>query len=201
MISDRSLPDKNPSKANEYPLRTLMIDSFADSATQERISHYLDQPLWAFGWGSRKSDPYRFWNAILSDEVDGKVVCKDVVRDIWEAIKKLIAPNAELVKVYANAHTYGCEGYPHTDYYDTNEKYCEYWTAVYYPHERWEKDWAGELVLLSPQSDIVDLAYLPMPNRIVIFSAATLHVARSPSRSCPELRKSVIFKFFVKNSE
>jgi hypothetical protein len=87
-----------------------------------------------------------------------------------------------------NAYTYGTEGYFHTDSARDDDR-----TAIIYMVDQWDPDWAGETAFLDAQGDLWK-SVLPRRNRAIIFPSNIQHVARSVSRKCVALRKTLIFK-------
>lgn len=96
----------------------------------------------------------------------------------------------EPLRVYANAHTYGVEGYVHRDSSDP----VSYWTTVYFAHSRWNVNWGGELVFFDDSEDEIVHSVYPRPGRIIIFPGFLRHCARGVSRECPDLRISIVIK-------
>lgn len=96
-----------------------------------------------------------------------------------------------LIRCYANAHTYGVDGYFHCDSDRPDEV-----TAVLYICKEWDRDWAGETVIVRDQ--IVDgsafMAVLPAPNRLLVIPSDAMHCARAVSRKCTGLRTTMVFK-------
>jgi SM-20-related protein len=163
------------------------------------VARLLAQPIWRYGW---RSDPRRnrfaYWHVHFAGGHGGsrrgcerELAAFPALRPIhrlWQRLSKSVLRGHEPVRVYANAHTYGVEGYVHVDNDDTEN----YFSTIYYAHERWNRNWAGETVFYSGQ-DIVCSVH-PRPGRVVSFHGALPHCARAPSRECPELRVSVVFK-------
>ena len=101
-----------------------------------------------------------------------------------------------LIRCYVNGYTYGTDGYFHTDSGRHDEI-----TAILYVCDRWEPDWAGETVVLSPSRSDIAGACLPRPNRLLVIPSDQLHAARAVSRKCPELRTVLVFKLRPRRSE
>jgi Rps23 Pro-64 3,4-dihydroxylase Tpa1-like proline 4-hydroxylase len=64
-------------------------------------------------------------------------------------------------------------------------------------NDEWSINWAGELVFFS--NDEIIKAVLPKKNTAVIFPSHMIHVARSVSRICYQVRRTLMFKFKNKN--
>ena len=80
-----------------------------------------------------------------------------------------------LLHCYANSHTYGVEGSPHTDVVDASQ--VDNFTAVLYLNPVWKKEWAGELVLFNSAGGTV-CAVMPRPGRAALTPGDVVHAAR-----------------------
>jgi Rps23 Pro-64 3,4-dihydroxylase Tpa1-like proline 4-hydroxylase len=104
-------------------------------------------------------------------------------------------PDTYPIRAYANAYTFGTEGYIHTDSTIATDM-----TYLIYLNEEWDRDWAGETLFFN--GDTILKAALPKWNRLVIFPSKMDHCARSVSRICSKLRTILVFKSKVdKNNE
>lgn len=164
------------------------------------LQELLRMPIWAYGWkSSTKRDRFGFWHAHFAggDEASsidcaedlGKRAVLEPVARLWEHLSRGHLRGHYPVRVYANAHTFGVEGYLHTDSTDR-----DYFSTILYAHPRWRFNWAGETAFVDRESEAIIASVHPRPGRLVTFSGATPHVARAPSRECPELRVTVVVK-------
>ena len=110
------------------------------------------------------------------------------IASAWDYLKSTHLKGHALVRCYANAHTYGVEGYVHSDTLIEGN----YTTLIYIVPE-WKSEWAGETVFMNDVGEIVK-SVLPKGNRGVIFDGQQLHAARAVSRICPGLRITLMFK-------
>lgn len=92
------------------------------------------------------------------------------------------------MRCYANAHTFGVEGYPHVD----SRKPGNY-TTIFYINPVWKPEWAGETIFMNDLGDIAH-AVLPKPGRMVLFDGRIIHAARAVTRICPAMRVTLMFK-------
>ena len=178
--------DLNSSYPRQAPKigSVAVFDDLVDDALRADILRLVRRPIWAYGWKSVKEhDRYGFWHAQFAggdersrhnceDDLSRNLQAEPIHR-LWNLLKGSLLRGHEPVRVYANAHTYGVEGYVHTDS-DVN--------------------WAGETVFFCASTGDITHAVPPKPGRLVTFCGATPHVARSASRECPELRVSVVIK-------
>jgi len=183
------------------------FDEVLSEEDQARICAFLQSPGWEFGWKSQsKKDVYSFWHKHFAGfrkssayNVAGEWPPPDcaqelkqsapLIYDFWSLLQRTLLDGHRLVRCYANGLPFGSEGTVHTDS-DSPDSY----TCVYYPHGTWHPNWGGETVLFNrDQTDIIAAIY-PKPNRLLFFRGDTAHAARAVSRSCPELRTTLMFK-------
>lgn len=160
-----------------------------------------------YGWKSvvTKKDDYGHWNNMLMnankhylmDHTKLPFIAKKYpeVLSLWNILRPYMG-RKKLLRVYINGYTYGTDAYYHMDDTWVNEKYGHNAlteTAVIYLNSEWEPDWGGETSILDDSGEI-EKSVLPKKNRVLIFNANKLHSARPLSRSCPELRKVLVFK-------
>jgi 2OG-Fe(II) oxygenase superfamily len=163
--------------------------------------HFAEQVRWQFGWPQGLNDPFSHWNidflgAPLKSQlnVEADLFAKpelQAVADVWRELKAGPMRGHYLLRCYANAHTYGVEGYPHTDIVDATQ--VDNYTAVVYLNPVWKKEWAGELVLFNSSGDTL-CAVLPRPGRAALIPGDIVHAARGVSRQCPAVRVCIAFK-------
>jgi SM-20-related protein len=139
---------------------------------------------WYFGHGSTAGDWSRFWKLDL--DADPTFVA------LWEHLRPrceaLAGGPLRVIRQYANGHTYGLGGQPHTD-----DERAGCFTLVYYPNPEWKDGWDGETVFHDRAGEIF-FAVRPRPNRALFFDSRIPHAGRAPSRICPALRVTVAFK-------
>jgi len=149
---------------------------------------------WQYGWRSNKKMGFGHWNIVLSDsKVEREEVYHEVddsIRALWDFIQPRFMPTTPvLVRAYANAHTFGVEGYLHRDSkFETDE------TCIIYYEPDWRAEWAGETAFFNEAQDDVIRAVLPKYGRMTIFPGNIRHVGRAVSRICPVARRVLVFK-------
>lgn len=177
-----------------------VLDDIVPLDLQRRLEELASGPIWRYGWRSNdRQDRYCFWHAHFAGKANTRRSClvelvenpgAQAIAELWGVLSKQILNGHEPLRVYANAHTYGVEGYVHTD--STDEE--NYFTTIYYAHPVWRKNWSGEIMFYSPDGDDVMKAVAPRPGRLVHFPGSILHKAQAPGRECPELRVSIVIK-------
>lgn len=184
-----------------------IIDDVLADERRRGLNSYLHQSGWRFGWRSDPQDEgFPLWHKHFAgpklrdryetDSPDKQCDCErelaktsQLLYGFWLVLKQSVLQRHVLVRCYANATPFGCEGTVHTDSASPSS-----YTSVYYPHGEWQINWAGETVLYDPdQADIIASVY-PKPNRLLMFKGNIPHVARGVSRSCPVLRITLMFK-------
>ncbi len=160
------------------------IDDLVSEDMQMALWKATRSRNWYFGAFSNDRSAIPFWNM----ERDG-VAAADVV---WEHAKpqceELVGASLEVLRQYANGHTFGQGGKPHTD--DSSPGT---YTLIYYPMSQWHKDWDGGTVFQAEDGEIISTIQLK-PNRAVLFDAQILHYGRAPSRMFTGLRVTVAYK-------
>jgi len=147
---------------------------------------------WNYGWKSNPTVAYSHWNMGFSQRMreNGIDISSELigpVADAWNYIKTLHFPDHSLLRCYANGHTYGVEGYPHTDSLRLADK-----TLIVYMNNLWKREWGGETLIYN--NDNIVHAELPRRNKALVFPGHMWHTSRGVTRICPELRISLMFK-------
>lgn len=177
-----------------------VFDDLIPDELRKEVLRLVRRPIWAYGWKSVKThDRYGFWHAhFAGGDEDGQVSCENElgvntaaapIFSLWKYLSGTILKGHVPLRVYANGHTYGVEGYIHTDSMEPGS-----FTTIYYAHGVWDANWAGETTFFSSDEGDITRAVTPKPGRVITFCGSTPHVARSASRECPELRVSVVIK-------
>jgi len=180
----------------------VVVDGLLPEADRALIQGFLQSGGWNFGWkSSSKTDIYSFWHKHFAGHRHAKdetqYACAGelekgfpLLSKFWQQLNQAVfAGKHELYRCYSNGQSYGSDGTLHTD--SKSERSV---TSIYYPHEKWEPNWAGETVIFNAErSDILAAAY-PRPNRLLVFPGNAPHVARGVSRTCPVLRIVLVFK-------
>ena len=183
--------------------KIVIINDFLQENDYKNITYNLCNSSYrSESKSSLKVDPHGHW---VLNFVSGENSTSDNIKDIFSFIKyddiknvwtyiqkKYNLEDKILLRCYSNAYTYGTEGYPHTDSQRKDE-----WTIVLFMNDEWSINWAGELVFFS--NDEIIKAVLPKKNTAVIFPSHMIHVARSVSRICYQVRRTLMFKFKNKN--
>ena len=153
---------------------------------------------WQFGWNTPSNPGHRYWHHEVGS---GR---KENTEDVSQQVRQhpveafavymdwlrthLVPPGVRVLRYYLNAHTYGTDGWPHTDT-DRGEEL----TAVLYLTPDWKPEWCGETVVFTPGGDI-EAAVLPRPNRLLTFPSDRLHAPRPLSKAFEGLRVVLVLK-------
>lgn len=193
-VDETALYDASPS--------ITVLDNFVPAYLRLRLTALTEANIWRYGWKAAVSQTgHGFWHShFAGDNADKQACCEHELTDrpmvepilaLWHLIRDTIAPGHIPVRVYANGHTYGGDGHLHTDSDDPG-----HFTSIYYAHQGWEANWAGETVFFdAAQCDVIK-SVSPIPGRLVHFRGDIPHAARSPSRDCPALRAVIVIKTF-----
>lgn len=178
---------------------TTSIDNFFPADVAEDLFDYVRRMKWSYYWRSNNSMGYAHWNhdiakAGTANGLNIEDRLNGVVAEAWNFIKSSYLPDHILLRCYANAHTYGVEGYPHTDSRRSQDT-----TVVVYLNKDWRREWGGETLIYNGSN--IESATLPVFNRAVIFDANKWHCARGVTRICPEQRRTLMFKAAKRNAD
>lgn len=148
---------------------------------------------WRYGWASNKSIEFTHWNhdftsAPVYNTMDVSAELPPALAQAWSYLQAQYLGPAALLRCYTNSHTYGVEGYPHTD----SRRSADH-TLVVYMNRHWQRDWGGETIVYS--GNTIVHAELPGYNKGLVFPGAETHQARSVTRICPAQRITLMFKF------
>lgn len=180
--------------------KITVYDNIVPQDLQLKIRELTSGPIWQYGWKSNaRRDKYCFWNArFAGGNLESLENCENELRknthatsiyELWKCLENSLLAGHEPIRVYANNHTYGVEGYAHTDSEEDG-----YFSTIYYAHQNWHRNWAGELVFFEQGGQDIIKSVYPKPGRVVQFPGRIPHAARAPSRECCDSRISVVIK-------
>lgn len=159
------------------------------------ISSSLD---WQFGWKTLSNPEMRYWHHEVGygkkdnvDDISSKVnFHPQKIYSLYQTwlLTHVFPPGTKILRYYLNAHTYGTDGWPHTDSERSGEI-----TAVLYLNSEWRAEWAGETVIFDADGDIARTV-LPRANRLLTFSSQLLHAPRPLSKVFNDLRIVLVVK-------
>lgn len=181
--------------------RALVYDNIVPRELyQELLQTSLDLE-WQFGWKTMSNPNMRYWHHEVGYGL------KENIDDISEQVEKhplrvftlyqtwlknyFLSPEAKVLRFYLNAHTYGTEGWPHTDSDRSGEL-----TTVLYLNQQWRPEWGGETVVFDEAGNIAS-STMPAPNRLLVFPSDRLHAPRPVSKAFDDLRIVLVVKLAV----
>ena len=181
----------------------LAYDDVLPIEDQRRLLTFLKSPGWAFGaFSEAGAHPSRYWYKHFAgvvrdgrESLDSQAFERELqanaplVAAFWDVLKQRILVGHALTRCYANGYPVGAEGGMH---FDSN--IATHYTAIYYPHLQWSPNYAGETVFLEPGGADFMASVYPKPNRLIVFPGTIAHAARPITRSCPELRITLMYK-------
>lgn len=162
-------------------------------ALAEEVRQHISTVPWKYGWASNKSIEFTHWNHDFTgvpvyNTLDIAQQLPEPIASAWAYIKTQFLGDQALLRCYVNSHTYGVEGYPHTDSKRDADN-----TLVVYMNPDWRRDWGGETMVYDGYNIVH--AELPKFNKGLVFPGAKTHQARSVTRICPAQRITLMFKF------
>lgn len=182
-----------------------MINKVWPEDIAEKIYSYInsEQIPWKYGWKSNfHITDFGHWNYSFVDAkssnsldiTDKLLETNTPVAEGWKYLNNTLFSNYVLIRCYVNGHTYGIEGYPHTDSQRPDDI-----TLVTYMNKNWNRNYGGETILYYG-NEIIH-AELPKFNKGLVFAGKTFHGAKAVSRICPELRVTLMYKMGLKNAD
>ena len=176
-----------------------VIDKALPDELIDEVERLIAKTGWRYGWRSNNNVGYAHWNqdfgkAGPDNGLDITDRLPDVLKAAWDYLQSVYFPNTTLIRCYANSHTFGVEGYPHTD----SSRNCDT-TMLIYMNRKWLREWGGETTVYD--GDVIRYTELPKFNKGFAFNGADWHAARAVSRVCPELRITLMFKFAPKDCD
>jgi hypothetical protein len=175
----------------------LTKEDFLTHEDIQPVSNWLDRANWTYGWHSDKRQPFGHWNVDITrtgihntTDISGRL--PKPFRPVWRKINALYGDQGVLVRCYANQHTYGVEGYIHTD----TEREQDF-TAILYLNREWDANWGGETTFYNLERTEILTSVLPKLGRMVVFPGSIPHCARGLTRICPRSRTTLMFKFAI----
>ncbi len=180
-----------------------IVDDFLSRQDQEGVLSYLLEPGWAYGaYSSTAPAASRYWfkhfagyfketrDVRTAVDIEAELMtAAPTVSRVWSLIKSKLAKGHTLTRCYANGYPNGAEGGLHTDSNAPNHH-----TFIYYPHFKWDPNYAGETVFFNRDGADIIASIYPRPNRLIAFPGIVPHIARGVARCCPELRMTLMFK-------
>lgn len=203
-MSHRFAASRPPAKAAAATAADIVVfDDVLEPRDQQNLWNFLMMPGWAFGAYSDSSPTAsRYWYKHFCGYVQDGREQRDAdafetelaqnappVAKMWRMLKGKIMRGHALTRCYANGYPVGAEGGLHLD-----SNINTHFTTIYYPHLAWNPNYAGETVFFDQEGTDIIASVYPRPNRLVLFPGTIPHVARGVSRSCPELRVTLMFK-------
>lgn len=174
------------------------IDNFLPDDLYGKLLLEMSRQKFIGGWLSNETtDPHGHWNCnFVSNDKSANLADKSgefnnpVVQEVWNWIKENVPEFKDkiLLRCYMNAHTYGVDGYFHTDSSRDNEKTM----VLYIVSGDWNKNWGGETIF--QENDELIFSVLPKKNRSIVFNSNLSHCARGVSRLFHGIRKTFMIK-------
>jgi SM-20-related protein len=200
-----ALPSPSPAaQPHRFDASDISIyDGFLGAAEQQEMLGFLSGPGWAFGaYSDAAPGASRYWYKHFAGIVrDGRETGDPRAFDeqlsqqappvarMWDKLRGGVLAGHSLSRCYANGYPSGSEGGLHTD-----SNVAGHFTTIYYPHAAWHPNFAGETLFFTEDGSDIIAAVYPKPNRLVVFPGVIPHVARGVSRTCAQLRITLMFK-------
>jgi SM-20-related protein len=176
----------------------MVKEGILPEALLKKCLYILNKASWSYGWPSNTGVPYGHWNVDLThttknNPTDVSERLPDAFAEVWEIVnKEFFGGVAKLTRCYSNRHTFGTEGYIHTDTERTQDQTC-----IIYLDEEWNADWGGETNFYNDEKTEIIKSVLPVFGRTAVFPGNIPHCARGLTRICSKVRTTLMFKVTI----
>ena len=170
-------------------------DNMLNKEVLDACNVVLDASNWSYGWHSNVNIKFGHWNVDITktdknNPTDVSNRLPEPFDEVWYEInEKIFQDKAILTRCYANRHTFGTEGYIHTD-----TERLEDFTVVVYMNDYWEADYGGETVFYDKEKTTITNAVLPAYGRVAVFPGNIPHRASPLARTFEGVRTTLMFK-------
>ncbi len=161
-----------------------LMEEVLPADLQQAVWQACNAKRWYFGNFSVATSEPGFWKM----DLEGIGAIDRAWAHLKPRCEALAGHGLQVVRQYANGHTYGLGGQIHTD-----DQRAHFYTLLFYPMLTWDPGWGGETVFHQPNGDIL-ASLLPRPNRAAFFDSRIPHAGRASNRSFGGLRVTVAFK-------
>jgi SM-20-related protein len=175
-----------------------VLDDRVPDALYEQLLVLSENLRWRFGKTTSGNTQTRYWHHDIgtgqktnADDIAHHVRSHrlPVFGEFLDWLLGVVPADTRTLRFYFNAHTYGTDGWPHTDTDRMNEL-----TTVLYLTRNWDDGWAGETVVFDRDARDVEVAALPRRNRLVVFPSDRRHGPRPLSRAYNGLRVVLVVR-------
>jgi len=173
-------------------------DNLVPERELQSALYFINKANWTYGWPSNTDMPYGHWNVDFTktgknNPTDVHASLPPVLAPIWKKVNDtFFNGQAKLTRCYANRHTFGTEGYIHTDTERAEDQTC-----VVYMDQKWDANWGGETSFYSKDLKEIVKSVMPQFGRIAVFPGTIPHCAKPVSRVCPQVRTTLMFKVTI----
>jgi SM-20-related protein len=173
-----------------------ILDNVISKSTLGQCNVWLEKANWTYGWHSDPNVPYGHWNVDITkttmhNPTDVTKKLPKEFKDVWDKLNvEYFKGQGLLTRCYANRHTFGTEGYIHTDSQRKEDH-----TVIVYLNEEWDYGWGGETMFY--ENGEVLKGVTPRFGRMVVFPGYIEHCAKGLSRICSKVRTTLMFKVTV----
>jgi hypothetical protein len=178
--------------------RAQTFDGLVPQPLFRQLLAIVPRIRWQFGWNTSQNRQSRYWHYEIGggalenvDDISGAVASHPVraFGAYLDWLRATLVPDdTKVLRFYLNGHTFGTDGWPHTD---TERR--EELTAILYLAADWKPEWCGETVVFDKQGEI-EAAVLPRANRLLVFPSDRLHAPRPLSKAFPGIRVVLVAK-------
>jgi len=161
-----------------------LYDSFLSSSDFIKCRTIIQNGTWRFTGQSVDQTPNKFWYMDLMQYIW-------IREELFNYIQTKLNKRYELLRVYANGHTYGVNG----DFHQDSSEDSDYTLLLYMnPWQQTDIDRIGGYTFFKESNNQILQCVEPLENRAVLFKATQFHKGCAPNRECYDLRVTIAFK-------
>lgn len=182
---------KTPISTQDYIDNIIVCNNFLTEKEIETGLEIINKGLWKYGHHSLGKNLYEdeFWSMDLTEN-------DFFSKKLLNIIEKHFSKKFELLRVYANGHTFAQDGHFHED---SNEKedytFCLYFSKI---NDEYIEPAGGYLYFKVP-NEKYKICFEPLFNRGIFFPSIYTHKGSSYSRYVMDMRICVAWKLKMIN--
>ena len=176
-----------------------ILDDVVPDALYKQLLAAAQQVRWKYGHTTKENPQMRYWHHEIGrgEKPNVEDISANVEKHPLQVFARfqewlrsaIVPPETRVLRYYLNAHTYGTDGWPHTDTDRAKEL-----TAILFLAPPWKPGWCGETVVFDAAGVDIEAAVLPRPNRLLVFPSDRLHAPRPLSKVFSGMRVVLVVK-------
>jgi len=175
----------------DYINRIIVCDNFLTNDELKTALDIINNDKWKYGHQSLGKNLYEdaFWSMDLTNS-------DFFSNHLFKVLEKHFSKKFELLRVYANGHTFGQDGHFHKDSpNDEDYTFCLYLSKI---EDTYVESAGGDIFFKIPNKNY-KICYEPLFNRGIFFPSNYIHKGTSYSRYIMDMRICIAWKLKLLN--